>query len=67
MTVVLLLRGIIELLKSTIDPETAVSRASRSGQHLLMVGCDEPQFHVHVTSSPLCSYELQHILMSHSI
>lgn len=32
-----------------------------------MVGSDEPQFHVQVASSPLCSDELQHVLMPHPL
>lgn len=36
-------------------------------QHLLVVGGDEPELHVHVASSFLGSDELQHILVSHPV
>ena len=45
----------------------AVLQVSSRCQHLLMVGGDEPQLHVHVASSLLCSDELQQVFMSHPV
>lgn len=45
----------------------AVPCVSSRWQHLLVVGRDEPQLHVHVASPFLSSNEVQHVLVSHPV